>query len=169
MHLETGRLTLRPYTVADFPDVLANWRDPEVVARITGTPATREEAWARTLRYVGHWSAFGFGFMAVTEKATGAHLGGVGIAFFERDITPALDGTAEAGWALNERGRGRGVAEEGMCAVIAWYAARRDALPLSCIISPDNAASLRVAEKLGFARVAATTYRDKPIVVLRRG
>jgi RimJ/RimL family protein N-acetyltransferase len=169
MHLVTDRLILRPHTADDFPSILALWRDPEVVRRITGAPATREEAWARTLLYVGHWASFGFGFMAATEKTTGAYLGDMGLAFFERDITPSLDGFAEAGWAMNALGRGRGLVEEGMRAMIARYAAQPNATPLACIVSPKNAASLRVAEKLGFAHDTETTYRSKPIVVLRRG
>jgi RimJ/RimL family protein N-acetyltransferase len=39
---------------------------------------------------------------------------------------------------------------------------------MTCIIHPDNAASLRVARKLGFGEIARSTYHDSPVVVLER-
>ena len=62
--LETPRLLLRPHTLDDFPATFAMWSDPEVVRFIGGRPFTREEAWARLLRYVGHWTMLGYGMGA---------------------------------------------------------------------------------------------------------
>jgi RimJ/RimL family protein N-acetyltransferase len=167
MSVETERLILRPHAVDDFEALLALWREPEVTRFITGAPATPEDAWARLMRYIGHHAAFGFGFLAATEKANGAYLGDMGVAFFRREMEPSLDGMAEAGWVLNAAGRRRGLAEEGMRGVIATYRARADALPLAFIVAPDNAASLRLAEKLRFARAGEATYRGRPTVLLR--
>jgi hypothetical protein len=36
------------------------------------------------------------------------------------------------------------------------------------VLAPENAASLRVAEKLGYAEFARTTYKELPSVLLRR-
>jgi L-amino acid N-acyltransferase YncA len=38
-----------------------------------------------------------------------------------------------------------------------------------CIIDPDNAPSLKLADKMGFLEVARTTYREAPTVLLQRG
>ena len=86
MELSTERLTLRPYAVTDFEESAAVWGDAEVV-RYMGQPATREMSWYRTLRYVGHWSAFGYGMFAVRDRA-GRFMGDVGISDFHRDIDP---------------------------------------------------------------------------------
>lgn len=60
--LETERLILRGHGVDDFGDSAAMWAEPEVVRHIGGRPFTREESWSRLLRYIGHWSALGFGY-----------------------------------------------------------------------------------------------------------
>jgi RimJ/RimL family protein N-acetyltransferase len=39
----------------------------------------------------------------------------------------------------------------------------------SCLINPENAASLRLAAKLGFTEDATTVYQGNPVVILRRG
>ena len=50
-----------------------------VIARfIGGRPYTREEVWARILRYVGHWTLKGYGFWAIEEKLSGDFIGEAG-------------------------------------------------------------------------------------------
>ncbi|CAB3703825.1 hypothetical protein LMG27174_03823 [Paraburkholderia rhynchosiae] len=52
--LTTNRLALRPHTRDDFLESYTMWSDPEVIRYIGGKPFTREEVWARLLRYAGH-------------------------------------------------------------------------------------------------------------------
>ena len=66
--LRTDRLTMRPHRLEDFPDTAALWADPEVVRFIGGHPLSREESWARFLRYLGHWTALGFGYWTVRHR-----------------------------------------------------------------------------------------------------
>lgn len=145
------------------------WSTPEVVRFISGTPSTREESWARLLRYLGHWSAFGFGFFVVTDRTTGRYLGECGMMDFRREIDPPLlDGMAEAGWVFAAEAWGQGLATEAMAEVMAWYETRTDAPPAACIIAPENAASIRVATKLGFALAGDARRRDHVIGVYRK-
>ncbi len=58
--IQTERLTLRPYTVADYDAYAAMVADP-VVVRHAGAPMTGEEAWMRLLRFIGYWSVFATG------------------------------------------------------------------------------------------------------------
>ena len=88
--IDTERLTLRRPRLDDFEESLAMWADPAVVRHISGKPTTREEMWARLLRYVGHWELMGFGFWVVREKGTGRFVGEVGLADFRRDMDPPL-------------------------------------------------------------------------------
>lgn len=166
--IETERLILRPHGIADFEPVRQLWSDPQVVRFISGTPSTTEESWARLLRYIGHWTAFDVGYFVILDKADGRYLGECGFMEFQREITPSLAGSAEVGWVLNPAVWGKGVATEAMAAVIDWYRGRPDAQPLSCIIAPDNAASIKVAERLGFALEAETLYRERPTLIYRR-
>jgi RimJ/RimL family protein N-acetyltransferase len=65
-------------------------------------------------------------------------------------VTGISTDEVEAGWEIVEKLRGRGLATEAMRAAIADAWARTGADHLVAYIRPENAASLRVAEKLGF-------------------
>lgn len=166
--IETARLVLRPHVPGDFADIARLWGDPAVTRFIGGRPSTAEESWARLLRYLGLWPALGFGYFAVTDRATGAFLGDVGLADFHRDIAPSLVGMAEAGWVLAPEAWGRGIATEALMAVLDWYRATPAARPVACIVAPDNAGSLRVARRCGFVEWLETIYRGQATVVMRR-
>ena len=57
--IETARLILRAHGAADLDAVAAMWSDAALVRHITGKPSTREESWARILRYAGLWPTKG--------------------------------------------------------------------------------------------------------------
>lgn len=168
IHIETGRLKLRPHMIDDFDAVRQLWGNPEVVRFITGKPSTPEESWARVLRYIGHWAAFEIGYFAIFDRASGLYLGECGLMEFQREITPSLAGSAEIGWVLTPNMWGKGLATEAMAAVLDWYRARPGARPLSCIIAPQNTASIRIATKLGFVLQVETLYRESPTLIYRR-
>lgn len=166
--LDTPRLTLRGHRLDDFADSAAMWADAQVARHIGGRPSTEEEAWARLLRYAGHWKLLGFGYWVVREKISGRFVGEVGFGDFRRPLTPAFEGAPEVGWALAPWAHGRGYATEAVQAALAWGEAKFDAARTVCMIDPDNAASLRVAEKLGYREFARTTYKDAPTVLFER-
>lgn len=164
--IETPRLVLRPHTRADFDESAALWADPAVTRFIGGKPATREEAWTRLLRYVGHWELLGFGYWVVRDTA-GRFLGEVGFADFQRELAPRLD-APEAGWVIAPAAHGQGYATEAVRAILAWGERRFGSPRACCIIDPANAPSLRLAAKCGFVRVAETTYHGAPTIVFSR-
>jgi len=63
---------------------------------------------------------------------------------------------------------GQGYAGEAVAAALAWGDAWFKGPRTVCMIDPDNAASLRVAARAGYAEYARTDYRDSPIVLLQR-
>jgi RimJ/RimL family protein N-acetyltransferase len=166
--LQTCRLILRVHAVSDFEDCAAMWGDPQVMHYLSGRPFTREEAWARLHRYVGHWQLLGFGFWAVREKASGRFVGEVGLADFRRDLQPSIDGSPEIGWVLSPWAHGNGFATEAARAALEWIGARFGPLRTVCIIHPENSASLGVAQKCSFKEFARTTYKDSPVILLER-
>ena len=93
--IETERLILRGHRLDDFPALAALWGDEEVTRHIGGRPSTRDESWARLLRYGGHWQLLGYGYWAVEWKQGQRFVGDVGFADWHRDIRPALDGMPE--------------------------------------------------------------------------
>lgn len=166
--LETKRLRLRAHTLADFPTYCTLWADPAVMRFIGGKPNTAEESWARLLRNAGHWSLMGFGSWLVEERATGEFVGEVGLFNYQRMIEPPLGETPEIGWILSPAKHGHGYATEAVQAIISWGQERFAASELACLIHPENAASLHVAEKCGFRWNRSITYRDSPAEVLVR-
>lgn len=166
--LETGRLTLRGHQLSDFDECAEMWRDAEVTRYIGGRPFTEEEVWARLLRYIGHWSALGFGYWVVREKATGLWVGEVGFADYKREITPSLDGWPEIGWVLSPSAHGQGYATEAVRAALAWGDAHFESRRTVCLIDPDNRPSIRVAEKAGYREMVRTAYKGQPTIILER-
>jgi RimJ/RimL family protein N-acetyltransferase len=109
----------------------------------------------------------GFGYWAVRERASGRFVGDVGMADFKRVMEPPLD-APESGWALATWAHGRGFATEALRAVLAWGDAHLSSPRTVCIISPENVASIRVADKCGYREAHRTTYKGEPTVVFAR-
>ena len=166
--LETARLRLRPYRFDDFEAYAALFADPEVVRHLGGAPLSREIAWTRFLRQIGLWGAHGFGAFAVTTREDGRLIGTAGFHELKRDLSPSLEGTLEAGWVFARAAQGRGFAQEAMRCAIAWAEAEHPGLRMTCIIDPDNAASLSLAVRLGFEEIGRAPYAGKDVVILER-
>ena len=166
--IESTRLTLRAHKQADFSTCAAMWADPFVVRHIGGKPSTSQQTWARMLQYAGHWSFMGFGYWAVEEKTTGLFIGEIGFADFKRQITPSIDGIPEAGWAFVSQAHGKGYATEALQVITAWGDHKFGGTRSVCIISPENLASMRVAEKCGYKKLIQTTYNDQPTIMFER-
>ncbi|MDQ6647420.1 MAG: GNAT family N-acetyltransferase [Pseudomonadota bacterium] len=161
--LETPRLRLRAHRVEDFQPLADMWADPQVYRHLSARASTREESWLRLLRYAGLWNFLGYGCWAVEERSTGRCIGDLGYADFKRGI-PALEGVPEMCWVLAAQAHGKGYASEALTAAMAWGQTHFGDHHCACIISPDNAGSIKVATKAGFRPAGQTIYRDEPIL-----
>jgi RimJ/RimL family protein N-acetyltransferase len=166
--VETDRLILRGHRLEDFPAILEMWRDPAVTRFIGGKPRTEEDCWLKFLRAAGFWRHLGYGYWVAEEKGSGAVVGELGFGDFKRDLTPSIRGEPEAGWALAAPFHGKGYASEAALAIMAWGDDRKFGAPMSCIIEPENKASIRIAEKCGFSESAKTTYHGDPLLIFHR-
>ena len=141
--LETPRLRLRQFVESDLDDYARMTADPEVMRFVGGAPYTRDEAW-RSLGYIlGHWKIRGFGLWAVEERSSGALIGRIGL--YRPEGWPGL----EVGWLVARSRWGEGFASEGGAASMDHAFETLGARRLISVIEPMNAASIRVAEKLG--------------------
>jgi RimJ/RimL family protein N-acetyltransferase len=165
--LETERLWLRAHTPADFDNCAALWAEPQVVRFLGGKPNTREDCWMRMLRHAGMWSFMGIGSWLVETKG-GEFVGEIGFLWLKRDIQPSIEGFPEVGWILHPSAHGKGYASEAVGGALAWGDANLAHKRFTCIIHPDNAASLNVARKTGFAEYTRGVYHNEPIVMLER-
>jgi RimJ/RimL family protein N-acetyltransferase len=167
--LHSARLTLRMIEPEDH-DAYCQLRSTEEIERfIGGKPLTPEQCWERLLRAAGHWHHLDFGYWVVIETQSGRLIGECGFLDMHRDLEPSLTGTIEAGWLISPSEQGKGYALEAMQTALSWAYEHFPGRTTSCIISPDNRASINLALKLGFRQSAETTYHGSPILIFKRG
>ncbi|MBI4635463.1 MAG: GNAT family N-acetyltransferase [Candidatus Rokubacteria bacterium] len=147
--LETARLQLRPFALADQGDHRQLYSDPEVTKFLAGGPflgAAIAERSARALARFEHvWAERGFGVWAVVDRATGRLLGQCGL-----NVLP--DGAeVELLYALERASWGRGLATEAALAALRYGFEQTGLERIVAVTRPEHAASRRVMEKLGMA------------------
>jgi RimJ/RimL family protein N-acetyltransferase len=166
--IETERLTLRAHRVEDFEDMYALWSDPVVTRHLGGKAFSREEVWARLLRYAGTWALLGYGFWVMRDRASGEFIGEVGFHNLHREVVPSFGDRPELGFALVPLAQGKGLATEAARAALAWGDRTWSGGETVCMIAPENAPSLRVARRLGYREVTDAEYKGAPMVFLAR-
>ncbi|HEV2079262.1 MAG TPA: GNAT family N-acetyltransferase [Allosphingosinicella sp.] len=166
--LKTPRLRLRALAEEDLQAWSQVTSDPEVTRHLGGATLSREETWRRLLATAGSWPILGYGYWTVESKDDGRMIGHVGFADFKRDLTPSLEGLPEMGWVFARDVHGQGYASEAVKAGLQWAERELAGQTLTAIIHPENAASIRVAEKAGFGQPVETRYRGEPILIFYR-
>jgi RimJ/RimL family protein N-acetyltransferase len=165
--VETDRLILRQNRPSDLEHRLAITGDPDFM-RFVGGVYDRQENWSRILRYVGHWTAFGYGLFAIEEKGSGRYVGNVGLAHFERGLGEDFDPYPEAAWMIAQWAEGRGYASEAMAAALEWHERNFGTGRQVCIIDPANESSLRLADRLGFRSYRQGENRGHAVLLHER-
>ena len=150
--LTTKRLIIQPISLAHWEAYAVAWADPRMTRFVAGKPRTEAENWIKFLSGSALWSFLGYGYWAFCDRQNGQFLGSGGLAQFHRGIAE-LEGRVEAGWGLVPDAWGRGLATEAMGAVLAWADTELKVPEIRCIIDPGNAASDRVAAKVGFVKI----------------
>ncbi|MBQ2262651.1 MAG: GNAT family N-acetyltransferase [Loktanella sp.] len=141
-NLKTDRLILRRPVADDWPA----FHDFMMSDRSTAFGGHRNlgNAWRTFASELGHWEIFGYGMWAVTLDDEDTALGLVG------PWTPPDWPETEIGWMiLSDKAEGTGIATEAAKAAVAHAF---DVLGWETVVSyiaPDNARSIRLAEKLG--------------------
>ncbi len=146
--LETDRLVLRELTLDDAAMILALLNEPGFL-EFVGDKGVRDLSGARRYLTEGPLASYernGFGLLCVLVKDIGRDPVPIGICGF---LTRAGQKDVEIGFALLESSSGRGYGTEAAAAVLDWG---RETLGLERILAvadPENAASLRILEKIG--------------------
>jgi RimJ/RimL family protein N-acetyltransferase len=166
--LETERLRLRPWTRDDRPKYFNILQEPAVFRHFGPEPMGMEECWRRMMAAAGGWQLNGFGGWAVDRKSDGRLIGMTALFTAWRDLVPEFGEEPEMGWIFATEVHGQGMAHEACSAALDWADRALAPTPIWAIIAPDNAPSLRLAERLGFERLEDSVYKDEPTAVLRR-
>lgn len=143
--LETARLRLRPHTPGDAPFMVRLNADPACI-RYTGDRAFPHpsEALAVVAALRSQWADRRMGRFLVEERQTGERVGWCGLKWH------ADTGDADLGYRFLQDRWGRGYATEASRACIGYAWGPLDLDHLVARAMPENIASVRVLEKLGF-------------------
>lgn len=144
MILETERLILRPYRLADASAVHAYGSDPEVCRYTEFGPNT----WDDTLGFLqtATDTAQANIDLAVSMRATDEVIGGI-------SARPQPEGRYEMGWVLRRDMWGQGIVTEAARALLAHVSTLPGATVVFARCRPQNAASARIMEKIGMVFV----------------
>lgn len=133
---------MRPPVLADF-EPFALMRSDFERSKMAGGGLDRPQAWAKFTSWVGNWQLFGFGMFSAIEKQTGDWIGNIGpVNMFD---WPGQ----EFGWALIKSADGKGYAQEACLAALDWAFKNTDIDEFVHSISPENAASEKLAKRIG--------------------
>jgi RimJ/RimL family protein N-acetyltransferase len=163
----TERLTLRPPEPGDGPGYRALLMHPTIGKWLRPRPLQPFEpadgdAWLREDQ--DHWERFGFAPWAVIETASGDYLGRVGLRWTKVGDGPGI----EVLWAIAPDRHGEGFAAEAATAALAFG----DELELDEVVAmilPSNAASRRVADKIGMEPAGEVEHAGFDHLLLRHG
>lgn len=150
--LRTPRLVLRAIRAADLDAFAALNADPAFRRYLgDGRVLSRDESWAAMESALGQWALRAYGLWVV--EADGMFLGRAGI------LHPADWPEPELAWGLAPAAWGRGFATEAARAARDWAFAEAGLPSLASFILPSNAASQRVAARLGAVRDGTVLIR----------
>ena len=142
MELSDGDLELRAWRESDVPALVDACNDPEIPRWIPVIPQPYTEADA--LAFVrGELTTLPEHSFAITEA--GAVVGAIGLS-----VNASRGGTI--GYWCAAAARNRGVVTRALRLIVRWGLEDLELVRLSLITDPDNLASQRVAEKVGFRR-----------------
>jgi len=142
--IQTERLTLRGWDVNDF-EALANFLTDDELAKHRGGAVDRVAASNFMSMVVGQWTLRGYGGFAIEERSQTIVIGMTGLWHPHDFDEPELY------WSLFRGFHGKGYATEAAAAVRDW-AIETKGISIMNFVSPENIASIKVAERLGATR-----------------
>lgn len=150
--LKTERLGFSYWSNEDLPLARQLWGDPEV-ARFLGGPFKEEQIRQRLERHMALLRDYNVQYWPIFLLETGDHVGCGGLQPYRMD-----EQIYELGFHLRRAYWGRGMAEEAARAVIRFAFESLGLKTLFAGHHPENAASRRVLEKLGFCFAGEEIY-----------
>jgi RimJ/RimL family protein N-acetyltransferase len=153
--LVTERLVLRPFVHEDLTELAVLHAEESFWWYPLRAGMTMEQTVGFLVRTIERYESDGFGIEALLDRESGAMIGWAGLAVphFLPEILPAV----EVGWRLASAYRGRGLATEAGAAAVDWGFTEGGLTRIVSIYEPENVASGKVMEHLGFTTFLRTT------------
>lgn len=148
MELRDGDLVVRPWSDDDVEPLVEACNDPEIAKWIPVIPSPYTEADARafisgTSRSVPEYTVPEHSFAITVD---GSLAGAIGMS------VNSMNYRGRIGYWVAASARGRGLCTRALRLLSRWGLDELDLQRLDLITDPDNVASQRVAEKVGFRR-----------------
>jgi RimJ/RimL family protein N-acetyltransferase len=142
--IETSRLYLRQFSMADLNDLSVIRSDPEVMRFIgTGQPHSVDQVKESLEHIFAGWKQHGFGRWAVLHKPDKKLISWSGLAFLDK--TDEI----EIGYGIAKEYWNRGFTTEAAAASIRYGFEELKLNRIVAVAMPENIASRRVMEKIG--------------------
>jgi RimJ/RimL family protein N-acetyltransferase len=152
--LTTERLVLRPFVLSDLDELAVIHAEESFWWYPLRSGMSKKETAGFLERVTARYDSDGFGIEALLDRASGTMIGWAGLAVphFLPEILPAV----EVGWRLASAWRGRGLATEAGAAAVEFAFTTGGLERIVSIYEPENVASGRVMEHLGFTHCLST-------------
>lgn len=154
--IETERLILRKFTPDDYKGVFEFGSNPEV-QRYTGNPNLETLNEAKDLIsnvWLKDYATYGYGRLAAIYKPDNKIIGFAGIKYL-----PEFD-AVDLGYRFLPEYWGKGIATEVSEAIIEYVFSYMNINRLIAMVMPENPASSRVLEKVGFTHFKTAPYEE---------
>ena len=159
--LQTTRLNIAPFTLADWPFIIELLNTPGWLQFIGDRNVHMEEQAKAYLTNgpLKSYADFGFGLMHVKLRATNQSIGMCGL--LKRETLPHPD----LGFAFMPEFCGKGYAQEAAQAVLHEARTKLGIQKICAIVQPDNERSILLLKKLQFLFVNEFSFPEKTEVL----
>ena len=137
-------------------------QDEQVMAYLGGIRSGEQTA-DYMEQNLSHWKKYGYGIWVLREMITGDFVGRGGL----RNAVLGGMEEVEVAYGLLHEFWNKGLATEFVREVLRIGFSEIELFSLVCVTRPDNLASQRVLEKVGFAFERNVIYKDKPHLLFR--
>ncbi len=155
--LETERLILRPLEESDASEIFAMRSDAAVMRFIREPQKNIDESidWIHLVS--SRWQSEKTGFCAMIERKTENFVGWCGVWRLQET------NETEIGYAVGENFWGKGFAAEAARRFLEYAFAELDSDKVVAVAHPENAASIRVMEKIGMGFVKKGKFYNQTL------
>ena len=155
--LETKRLRVRELALSDLPDLFALY---DGVTEYIEPLFSYEEELTYQKNYIQYiYGFYGYGMWLAFDKETGELIGRAGVE--SKEEWP--EDTVEMGYVIGRNHQRMGYATE-LCEAILQYAFENlEKTRVICRVHPENIASVRLMERLGFTKIDIGRENDEDV------
>jgi RimJ/RimL family protein N-acetyltransferase len=167
--LQTARLELWRPRRGDAAGLAALIDDEDTRRFLGPAEATMTAQFQKLLKNAGCWALYGYGSFHVRLRGENEIIASCGVFHSWRGFGQGMDDVPEAGWIVRRDHWGQGVANEAMDAALDWFDGEHGLCRIAAMIEEGNAASQRLAIRLGFKAYGHHIYEGSQLTLLERG